>query len=89
MTAKTLSEIAAEVEALDCVNSAQIWNDRRVYVNIAGKDGAKAGDRNAKVFYDVKTGWNIDGLKGTMSSDFHTNIRAFAAIYCRSAFWRD
>ena len=82
-----LTALATEVAARPEVASAKVWNDRRVYVNFVGFDGSKAGDRNAKCYYDAKAGWVIDGLKGTMSSEFNRSIRAFAADHCRSAFW--
>lgn len=87
---KTLTEIAAEIATLPEVHSASVWQDRRVYVNIAGRNNSFAGDRNAKVYYDASAQqWRIDGLKGTMSSEFYRNIRKFAETRCRSAFWID
>lgn len=85
----TVNEIIAEVSPLQEVYSTKAWEGRRVYVNIAGADRSKAGDRNAKVYWDTKTGWHIDGIKGTMSATFSANIRKFAAVYCRSAFWTE
>ena len=85
----TISEIIAEVSALPQVDSAKPWEGRRVYVNIAGRNNSFAGDRNAKVWWDAKTGWHIEGLKGNRSATFGANLRAFAAIYCRSAFWTE
>lgn len=85
----TISEIIAEVSPLPMVERATVWDGRRVYVNIAGRDNSFAGDRNAKVWWDAKTGWHIDGLKGTRSATFGSNLRAFAAVYCRSAFWTE
>jgi hypothetical protein len=85
-----LNEILAEVQKLPEVYSAKIWEDRRIYINITGAKKDFAGDRNAKIFYDAKTErWHIEGLKGTMSSEFGANIRKFAETRCRSAFWRD
>lgn len=86
----TLAEIATEAQALPEVYNASIWNDRRVYVTITGRDTSFAGDRNAKVYWDSKTQrWHIDGLKGVMSSEFRNNIRKFAETRCRSAFWTE
>lgn len=86
----TLKEIVAQVQDLPEVYSAKIWEDRRVYVNITGRNTSFAGDRNAKVYYDAKTErWHIEGLKGNMSRDFSRSIRKFAETRCRSAFWRD
>lgn len=86
---QSINDILAEISALPEVYSAKIWEGRRIYVNIAGRDTAKAGDRNAKVYWDSKTGWHIDGLKGAMSGTFSANIRRFASVYCRSAFWME
>lgn len=89
--ARTAAEIIAEVEMRPEVHSAKLWESgavKRVYVNIVGRDNAKAGDRNAKVYWDSKRQrWLIDGLKGNMSSEFARNIRSFARVYCPSAFW--
>jgi hypothetical protein len=86
----TLQQIAAETAALPEVETAKIWQDRRVYVSIVGRNSSFAGDRNASVYYDGKAQkWRIDGLKGTMSSEFKANIRKFAETRCREAFWRD
>ncbi len=87
---QTPAEIIVEVEKLPEVQSAKLWesgNVKRVYVNITGRDTAKAGDRNAKVFWDSQRGWMIDGLKGNMSSEFARNIKAFAKTYYPRAFW--
>ena len=78
MTTKTLAEIKAEAEAFAGVSSANIWNDRRVYINFVGYDRSFAGCRNLKVYYDIKTGWQFEGAKGTYTSDFARNARAFA-----------
>ena len=80
------SAIIAEIEKLSCVYSAKEFGDKRVYVNIVGRNNSFAGDRNAKVFYDTKLGWRIEGLKGNMSHEFARNIRAFAEIYYPRAF---
>lgn len=79
MTAKTLKEIKAEVEAFEGVYSASIWNDRRVYVNFTGFDRSFAGCRNLKVYYDIKSGWRFEGDKGNYTSEFIRNARAFVA----------
>lgn len=81
-----LTAIVAEITQLPEVYSAKIWDGRRVYVNIVGYDRAFAGDRNAKVYYDLKLGWQIDGLKGNRSSTFGHNLRSFADKYCPRAF---
>lgn len=75
---KTLAEIKAEAEAFDGVYSANIWNDRRVYVNFVGYDRSFAGCRNLRVYYDIKAGWQFDGDKGNYPSEFIANARAFA-----------
>jgi len=72
-----LSEIKAEAEKFEGVYSASIWNDRRVYVNFIGADRAFAGCRNLKVYYDAKSGWQVDGIKGNYPSEFIRNARAF------------
>jgi len=82
----TQSEIIAEVSKLDSVYSAKAFGDKRVYVNIVGYNRSFAGDRNAKVFWDTKLGWRIEGLKGNMSHEFARNIRAFADAYYPRAF---
>ena len=84
----TLAEIIAEVSPLEMVERATIWDGRRVYVQIAGRNNSFPGDRNAKVWWD-KSGWHIEGMKGNRSAAFGKNLQAFAAIYCRSAFWRE
>ncbi len=72
-----LKDIAAAAEKLDCVYSASIWNDRRVYVNLVGADRSYAGDRNLKVYWDAKSGWVIDGLKGIMTSECRESLNSF------------
>lgn len=85
-----LSALAAEIANLPEVSSAKVWDGRRVYVNITGRNTSKAGDRNAKVYFDGKLErWVIDGLKGTFSPEFNYNIRKFAETRCRSAFWTE
>lgn len=74
-----LKTILAEVEAKDYVYSASIWNDRRVYINLEGKNTSFAGDRNLKAYYDIKNGWVFEGFKGTMSEDFLESFEAFRA----------
>ena len=76
---KTLSEIKTEVEALEGVYSANIWADRRIYINFVGFDRSFAGCRNLKVYYDINSGWRFEGDKGTYASEFIRNARAFAA----------
>jgi hypothetical protein len=78
-TPKTLSEIAAEAKAFPGVYAAKIWQDRRVYINFVGYDTSFAGCRNLKIYYDVKAGWRIDGIRGNLSREFAANARAFAA----------
>lgn len=74
---KTLAEIKAAAEALEGVSSANIWADRRVYVNFVGHDKSFAGCRNLKIYYDIKAGWRVEGIKGTYASEFLHNARAF------------
>ena len=76
---KTLTEIKAEAEAFAGVASANVWADRRVYINFIGFDRSFAGCRNLKVYYDIKAGWRFEGDKGTYASEFIRNARAFAA----------
>lgn len=81
-----LNQIALEIAELPEVYSARVWDNRRVYVNITGRNDKFAGDRNAKVFFDAKLDrWVIDGLKGCMSGEFLRNIKAFAAVRCPGA----
>jgi len=68
MTSEALDTIIDQIKDRADVYSAKIWNDRRVYVNLTGADSSFAGDRNIKVYYDIKSGWVIDGMKGTMST---------------------
>ena len=74
-----LNQIAKEIAELDVVASASVWNDRRVYVNLVGFDRSFAGDRNTKVFFDPKTGWNADLGKGTTSRKFYDSLEALRA----------
>lgn len=83
----TLEDIAAEMNKRLEVYQAKVWNGRRVYVNFVGFNARFAGDKNAKCFYDPKLGWVIEGLKGTMSSDFSSSIKTFAREFCWKAFW--
>lgn len=76
-----LNEIAAEVAARPEVSSASVWKDRRVYVNFVGYNSRFAGDRNHKVYYDIKAGWVEDGNKGTKSSAYSDSFAKFHDAY--------
>lgn len=85
-----LYDIVAEVKDLPEVYSVNVWKDRRVYVNITGRNTKFRGDYNTKVYYDGKMQkWIIEGMKGTFSSDFWRNIQAFAETRCRHYFHKD
>lgn len=72
-----LIEIAKEIEARPEVYSVNVWKDRRVYVNFVGYNPRFAGDRNHKVYYDIKAGWVEDGNKGTKSSAYSSSVAKF------------
>jgi len=76
----TLQEIAAAAENKSFVETATVWRERRVYVNLVGANRSFAGDRNLKVYYDGRR-WVFDGYKGTMSRDFADSFAAFRAEY--------
>lgn len=76
---KTLNEIVSDANAHASVYSASVWQDRRVYINFAGRNTNFAGDRNLKVYFDINSGWRVDGVKGCMSSAFGANARKFLA----------
>lgn len=76
-----ITRIAAEMNDKPYVYSASNWNDRRVYINLMGKNARFAGDRNLKAYYDAKTGWAFEGFKGTMSAEFLESFEAFRAEF--------
>ena len=74
-----LKEIKKQAEAIEGVYSANIWNDRRVYINFVGYDKSFAGCRNLRVYFDVRIGaWTFEGDKGNYASEFIRNARNFA-----------
>ncbi|MFG1378894.1 hypothetical protein [Xanthobacter autotrophicus] len=76
-----LNTLAAELNALDAVYTAKVWEGRRVYVNIAGRtDGYKA-DTTTKLYFDAKNGWVYEPGKGYMSAAFSANLHAVGAAY--------
>jgi hypothetical protein len=86
-TLETLAQIVDQVSQLPEVYSAKVWMDKRVYVNIAGRDNARAGDRNIKVYFDGgQNKWVIDNIKGCMSASFSHNLKAFAKARCPQYF---
>lgn len=76
-----LQDIAAEVATRPEVHSVNVWKDRRVYVNFVGYNPKFAGDRNHKVYYDIKAGWVDEGHKGTKSRDYSDSYAAFYKAY--------
>ena len=48
----TLQEIAEAAEKMNFVETATVWKERRVYVNLVGANRSFAGDRNLKAYYD-------------------------------------
>lgn len=77
----SLNQIAAEISAKSYVYNARVWNDRRVYVNLTGRSDRANGDRNLKVYFDSKTGWQIEHGKGYMSDGMIASLNAFRADY--------
>lgn len=71
-----LNKVAQEIAALEFVASANVWNDRRVYVNLKGFDRSFAGDRQAKAYYDINAGWVVEKVKGTTSRAFDDSLFA-------------
>lgn len=76
---KTLAEIAKQASDHAGVYAANVWNERRVYINFVGYNRTFAGDRNLKVFYDPKLGWVVEGTKGIISSAMRRSAVAFLA----------
>jgi len=76
----TLQKIAEAAEKMNFVETATVWKERRVYVNLVGANRSFAGDRNLKAYYDGRR-WVFDGYKGTMSRDFADSFEAFRAEY--------
>ena len=75
---EAIAKIAAEK---DYVDSANIWNEKRVYVNLAGKDMGYNGDRNLKIWYSEATGWVAQGFKGIMTSAMTESLEKFEADF--------
>ena len=74
-----LHAIATELADHPAVYSTNVWNDRRVYVNLVGSDRSYAGDRSLKVFFDAKLGWVFDEGKGIRTSALNASLDQFRA----------
>lgn len=76
-----LNQVKAEVEALNCVNYASVWNGKRVYVNLNGYSARFHGDRTFKIYFDAKRGWVIEKGKGYFSDEFKDSVNEFIKVY--------
>lgn len=74
-----LHEIAKTANELKMVESARVWKDKRVYVNLYDCQRSFRGDQSYQLYYCKDRGWISESGKGTMSSKFTHALIAFEA----------
>ena len=80
-TKATLSSAKELAMSSPHIASAQIWNERRVYVTPMDKNAAWHGDRSFKCWYDLAADkWFYDCAKGKRSEAFSRNCEAFCKL---------
>lgn len=75
----SLEQIAADTRKLPMVASANVWKEKRVYVNFHGAERSFRGDYTYKVFFCIDRGWVFEMGKGTTSRSFDADLEAFRA----------